>query len=136
MTKFDTIVVYSRKSYQKDNYIFVNQENFQISPISLDLTEQALKFLEQIQNASISGKSVVELLQYRDFSFWWILHPSLFPIIKLKTNFIKKFDEFLDQTKPSIVKIKNDYETFDIISQLCKNKNIKLEYSKKKIIQI
>jgi UDP-N-acetylglucosamine 2-epimerase len=135
MTKFDTIVVYSRKSYQKDNYIFVNQENFQISPISLDLTEQALKFLEQIQNASISGKSVVELLQYRDFSFWWILHPSLFPIIKLKTNFIKKFDEFLDQTKPSIVKIKNDYETFDIISQLCKNKNIKLEYSKKKLFR-
>jgi len=135
MTKSHPIVVYCRKSYQKENKIFVNQENFQISPISIDLTEQALAFLEQIQNSSISGKTILELLQYYDFSFWWVLHPSLFPIIKLKTNFIKKFDEFLDEVKPSVVKIIDDFQTFDIISQLCKKKNIKMVYSKKDLIR-
>ena len=34
-----------------------------------------------------------------------------------------------------MVKIVDDFQTFDIISQLCKTKNIKLVYSKKNLLR-
>ena len=135
MNNSTKIVIYCKKSYNKNNTIFVNEKNFQISPLSIESIEQSLEFLENMQNSSIMGKTILELFQYDDSSFWWFLHPSLFPIIKQAINFITKFDEFLDEIKPSVVKVTEDFQTFEIISQLCKIKKIPLEYSKKDLLQ-
>lgn len=135
MTNSNTKIVYCSKSFQKDNKIFVNKNNFQISPMETDSIEKSSDYLEKIQNSSINGKTILELLQYHDCSLWWFLHPTLFPAIKQTINFITKFDKFLDEVQPSVVKITEDFQTFEIISQLCKIKKIKLEYSRKELLR-
>lgn len=135
MNSSNVSIIYSKKSAQNNHQIFVNEKNFQIPLVSADSMVNSLEFLENIQNATINGNTILEALQYHENSLWWFLHPTLLPVLTKSINFITKFEKFLDEIKPSVVKISEDFQTFEIIAQLCKKKRIKLEYSRRELLQ-
>jgi hypothetical protein len=135
MNNSNPIIIYGTKSFQKNNKIFVNEKIFQLPIISVHSSKKTLEFLEEIQNSFLNNKSFLELFEYNDCSLWWFLHPTLFPEIKKNINFIIKFETFLNDVHPSIVKISDDFKMFSIIKQLCIKHNIKFEYSKKNFLK-
>lgn len=121
-------VIYGKKSIRKKDVIFVSDIDFQI-PFGIDSLGIPIDILNEIEKSTVMGKSIPDLFAYEDFSLWWFMHPTIYPKIKQFINFIMKFNEFLEKEKPTKIKIHDDFTTFDIIKQICKNKNIKFEFS-------
>lgn len=121
-------IIYGKKSIRKKNVIFVSEVDFQMS-FGFDSFQIPIDATNEIEKSSIMGKSIPDLFAYQDFSLWWFIHPTIYPKIKQSISFIIKFNEFLEKEKPTKIKIFNDFTFFDIIKQICKNKNIKFEFS-------
>ena len=79
----------------------------------------------------INKNSILEILQYGNTSLWWFLYPTLFPKIKTTILFLNNFNKFLDEKKPSLVIINNNFNYFEIISQICNIKKIPIKFSQK-----
>ena len=88
----------------------------------------AINELNRIQKSTINQQSFLSLLSYDDVSIWWMIYPSLMPVINKIVNFIHKFQILLDEEKPEKV-IVEDFTYFNLIQQICKSKKIKLDYS-------
>ena len=124
---FDEIVFGNRSKIEGDK-LFVNESDFDI-PHGADY-DIAIKELYEIQKYSVNGINFLELFQYDDFSMWWFIYQSLIPKYKQITNFIEKINELIKLHNPSKITIIDNYSNFSLIEQICKQKNIKLNYSK------
>ena len=112
--------------------LFVKESDFEI-PHGEDY-KVAIEELNIIQKSSVNGISFLELFQYDDFSLWWFVYQSLIPKYKQITNFIDKFYELIRKHEPLSVTINDNYSNFDFIQQICKQQNIKLNYSKTSLL--
>jgi len=123
--KIETII-YGTKSMSFENEIFVKEEDFEI-PHGEDY-KIAVKFLEQILE---NNPDFLENFRYENLSLWWFLYQSLIPKLKKTLNFIVKFSEMVDELKPNTVIIEDDFSKFNLIQQICIEKNVIFSYSKK-----
>lgn len=128
------ILVYGKKSGIHQNTVYVKEEDFQMAFDEESFTIPLIK-LNEIQKKCIGKKKLPELFEYEDFSLWWLMHPTIYPKIKKIINFILKFDEYIDEYKPTKIIIEEDFTMFDIIFQICKRKNIQIEYSKNQYLR-
>ena len=128
MKKTGPIVVFGTKSGRNNNLLYVKEEDFQILA-GEESFGVPLKQLMKIEKSTIHSKSFLEYFSYDNFSFWWFLHPTIYPKFKKVINFIERFKEFLDHENPSKIIISENFENYDIIKQICIQKNI--PYSKK-----
>jgi len=78
----------------------------------------------------VLGKKIPELLKYSDVSLWWYIYPSIFPAIKKTINFIEKFNDLIIDKNPNKIKLVGEFDKLSLIKQICKQKKIKLDYSK------
>ena len=125
--KFNEII-FGNVSKIKGNTLYVNEYDFEI-PHGTDYNI-AIKELYEIQKCSVNGINFLELFQYDNFSMWWFIYQSLIPKYKQITNFIEKFYELIKFHNPSKITIVDNYSNFSLIEQICKQKNIQLNYSK------
>jgi hypothetical protein len=125
--KFNEIIFGNMSKIEGDK-LFVNESDFEI-PHGTDY-DIAIKELYEIQKCSVNGINFLELFQYDDFSMWWFIYQSLIPKYKQITNFIENFFELIKFHNPSKITILDNYSNFSLIQQICKQKNIKLNYSK------
>ena len=122
-------MVYGKISKTENNIIYVNEEDFQIN-VGKESFGIPIDELSKIERQKIDGKSLPELLSYDDFSLWWFIEPSIYPEFKKLINFTSKFLEFLEEQKPTKIIIHDDFNKFDIIKQICVNKQIEFNFSK------
>ena len=120
------VVVFGTKSDQNDNFLYVKEEDFQILA-GAESFGIPLEHLMKIEKSVISSKTFLEHFSYDDFSFWWFLHPTVYPKFKKIINFIERFQKFLDDTNPSKVIISDNFSNYDLIEQICLKNNIVLE---------
>ena len=120
-------IIFGTSSSKTDEIIYVREEDFEI-PHGEDY-KIAIEELDKIQNMIFDGKPFLEHFIYNDTSLWWFIYQSLISHYKKATNFTKKFSEFLDETKPTIVEV-TDYKKLTIIKKICLQKNVKCVYSK------
>jgi hypothetical protein len=125
--KFNKII-FGNESKIEGNILYVNESDFEI-PHGTDYNI-AIKELYEIQKCSVNGIHFLELFQYDNFSMWWFIYQSLIPKYKQITNFINKFLELIKFHNPSQITIIDNYSNFSLIQQICKQKNVKLNYSK------
>ena len=107
--------------------MYVSEKDFLIPyGANYDLAIQELK---KIQNSKIGERSFLSLFSYDNVSIWWLIYPSLMPRINKIINFIHKFQILIEEKNPDKIKVEN-FAYFDLIRQICKSKNVKLQYSR------
>ena len=125
MNNTGPVVIFGTKSARNNNFLYVKEEDFQILAGAQSFGIP-LEHLKKIEKSKIHSKTILEHFSYDDFSFWWFLHPTIYPKFKKAINFIERFQEFLDNENPSKIIISKNFENFDIIKQICFQKNIPL----------
>ena len=131
MSKLELIIIYGNTSKTIENQIFVSEKDFLIHyGENYDL---AINELNRIQKSTVNNDSFLSLFLYDDVSLWWMIYPSLMPVINKIINFISKFQILLDEKKPDKIIVEN-FAYFDLIEQICKSKNIKLVYSRSSLL--
>ena len=127
MSKLPLTIVYGNDSRTSNDIMYVSEKDFLIPyGANYDLAIQELK---KIQNSKIDERSFLSLFSYDNVSIWWLIYPSLMPRINKIINFIHKFQILVEDKNPDKIKVEN-FAYFDLIRQICKSKNVKLQYSR------
>ncbi len=124
-------IVFGIKSKSTKNKIFVTEKDFFGFEMDPNYIIKSFQEKIKIEKQELHGKSFLELFDYKGISLWWFFSQETF-FIKFSNliNFIENFSNFIDQIKPDIVEIKNNFEFFNIIKKISEQKNFKLKYSK------
>lgn len=127
-------IVFGRKSQKTNSTIFVSEQDFQIPP-GEDSLRIPILHINKIQKNSIHSEKFLSLFMFQDFCMWWFIHPTIYPEIKKILHFIIKFRLLLEKEKPTKITITDDFTMFEIIKQICKEKNLKFDYSNKNFLK-
>jgi UDP-N-acetylglucosamine 2-epimerase len=124
-------IVFGIKSKSTKNKIFVTEKDFFGFEMDADYIIKSFQEKIKIEKQELRGKPFLELFDYKGISLWWFFSQETF-FIKFSNliNFIENFSNFIDQIKPDIVEIENNFEFFNIIKKISEQKNFKLKYSK------
>ncbi len=120
------IILTDRQKPNKENKdVIIDRENL-IKYTSGDAYNASLEFMKKLPDLVVSDKSVKVWFKYKNTSLWWFSHTRITPQIKRCFTFIDQFKNMLDGVKPETVEVRGLYEDFDLISQICKKKNVPL----------
>lgn len=133
--KKNLTIVFGKEKNFSDTILYVNEEFFTKKLMDENSHEETIIFLEKIQESTINKKTILESLEYKNTSLWWFLYPTLFPKIKNVILFLKNFTTFLDEKKPSLVIINDNFNYYKIIHQICNIKKIPIKFSKKNFMK-
>lgn len=125
-------IVYNFKKDSPENGAFDITESDLLVSTVFSTYESAISLLNKIENERVNGERVSHLFKHADFSFWWFIHPTIFPSIKEITSFIDEFESFVGEKKPDIIRVEANFDRLDLIEQICKKNKIKFEYAKMK----
>ena len=123
-------IVFGFTSKSTKNKIFVNKKDFFGSQLDPKYIIKPFEEKTKIEKQKLNKKSFLELFEYKGISLWWFFSQETF-FIKFANiiNFIENFSIFIDQIKPDIVEIEDDFEFFNIIKKISEQKNFELKYS-------
>ena len=127
-SNLEITVIFGRESRREANKIYAREEDFQM-PIGEESFGVPIRELNKIQRKLVHGTPLLQLFSYDEISLWWFIRSSTYPNFKKIVNFVAKFSEFLDQTKPAKMEVK-DFTYLNIIQQICKKRGIPLKISK------
>jgi hypothetical protein len=130
--RYNMKIVYGMKGKSDKNKIFVEETDLNI-PIGSESYLYPIDFLKNIQNKKINGIEVYKLFNFDNFSLWWFVYPTIFPSINRILNFIIQFEKILEKYPITNIELVGDIEKWEIIKQICHNKNIKISFSNKKL---
>jgi len=129
-------VIFGKKSFEKENIIFVNERDFQSPPFDYEASMTSINEIKKIQKKSIqNNKTVPELFLYEDIAIWWLMYTEVFKRLATIIEFIINFSTFVNKTQPSVVEIKDDFRWINIIKQICKKNKIRIKHSKSEYIK-
>ena len=133
MTANELVVIFGSESSKKDNIIYVNEKDFQSISLDYKAANTTIQEIQRIENSLLDNKPIVELFSYGNFSMWWFFYTQIFDQFHKTISFVLKFSEFLENTKPNLVEIRDNFEVYPIIKQLCETKKIKIKISSLKL---
>lgn len=125
-------LVYGGKLDSNENIVFLDESDLKI-PIGAESYSRPINFFKDLQDKKIEGKEIYKLFSNDDFSFWWFAYPTIFPSVNRTLNFITQFEKILEKHNPTILELAGEFEKWDLIKQICENKNIKFSYPKIKL---
>jgi hypothetical protein len=82
----------------------------------------------------ISNKTIMEWFAVDDISYWWFAAPILHPKYNEAVLFIKRLSSFLDEHSIHLIQLKGAFNKIDLVKQIAKQKNIKLDISNEYIL--
>ena len=77
----------------------------------------------------VSNKTIMEWFAVNDISYWWFAAPILHPKYNEAVLFIKRLSSFLDEHSIHLIQLKGAFDKIDLVKQIAKQKNIKLDIS-------
>lgn len=89
----------------------------------------------QIASAKIDEKTILDWFSLDKISYWWLFVTQLSGKYDEGTSFIDRFIGIIKHYNPKIIELHGLFDKIDIIQQICKNFNIKLNYSYLKYIE-
>lgn len=123
------VLIYGDNSHGNSEAIQITLEDLKIRD-EFESNEKTNKVLNSIENSSINNSPFLSYFQYDDFSMWWFLRPSIVMPLRSIINFIDRFQEVIEEKKPTKVRVVGDFSKLIIIKQICAKKNIAFTYSK------
>ena len=78
----------------------------------------------------IAGKTIMEWFAVDGISYWWFAAPILHPKYNDAVLFINRFSSFLEKNSIDLIKLRGAFNKIELIKQIAKQKNIKLEISR------
>jgi len=125
-------IFFGKFSKTEKNFLHVCRDDFKGPHLDYQDLSIPLNLKKKIEHTKIHNKNFLELFEYHGVSLWWFFHhyPFFGDYFLISFNFIMNFNEFLQKSNPTIVKIVDDFEMFDLIKQICMKNSIPLEYSK------
>ncbi len=133
MTANELVVIFGSESSKKDNTIYVNEKDFESISLDYKAANTTIQEIQRIENSLLDNKTIVELFSYGNFSMWWFFYTQIFDQFHKTISFVLKFSEFLENTKPNLVEIRDNFEVYPIIKQICDAKKIKIKISSLKL---
>lgn len=130
MIEKNKIVYYGKKSKHDNNIILVNEQNFIGQYYDTQNNLLTLNELRNLESKSVNNKSFPELFSFNKISLWWFLYPRLSQKFLQYIPFMNNFLNFIESEKPYKIKIVDDFNTFDLIKEICMQKNISLDFNK------
>jgi hypothetical protein len=111
------------------------------SVLDLDMLESFGNYEEHIDfnhfsDLIIDQKKISEWFSYDGISYWWLIHPTIYPKYNEICNFIDKFLIFLDHNHIEKIVLHGNFDKKHIIQQICFQKKIILETSNSKNFSI
>ena len=107
----------------------MNENDFLSPSYNYQNILDSINELKRIEKQSIDGNYLLDLLTYDGISMWWFFYPRLSQKFLKYIAFIINFSKFIDEFKPRIVYVVDELSYFNIIKQVCHQKNIKLKVS-------
>ncbi len=126
-------VIFGDKHRNEKCTIYVTEKDFQSISIDFKVASTTIQEIQRIENSLLDNKPIVELFSYGNFSMWWFFYTQIFDQFHKTISFVLKFSEFLENTKPNLVEIRDNFEVYPIIKQLCKTKKIEIKISSLKL---
>lgn len=122
-----TVIIVDKKSEK------IKAEN--IIEIDLSDLESYRNFRHGIEfvnfpSQMIEGKTILEWFAIENISYWWFAAPILHPKYNDAVLFINRFSSFLEKNSIDLIKLQGAFNKIDLVKQIAKQKNIKLEISK------
>ena len=133
MTANELVVIFGSEFSKKDNTIYVNEKDFESISLDYKAANTTIQEIQRIENSLLDNKPIVELFSYGNFSMWWFFYTQIFDQFHKTISFVLKFSEFLENTKPNLVEIRDNFEVYPIIKQICDAKKIKIKISSLKL---
>jgi len=78
----------------------------------------------------IADKTIMEWFAVDGISYWWFAAPILHPKYNDAVLFIDRFSSFLEENSIDLIKLRGVFNKIELIKQIAKQKNIKLEISR------
>lgn len=103
----------------------------------IDLTDLELygsvshstKEFSEIVCTKLGSKSLIEWFSNDNISFWWFVHPIIYPKFNDAVLFIDRFISCLEHNKPAKVLLRGNFDKFEIVKEICKLKEIDFSFS-------
>ena len=115
-------------SKEKSDFLTVSPKNFRIGRYNLEYLDYTINFKKKLELSDFEGISFLDHFSFNEISTWWLMHERFFYTIQPIINFIVFFENFLKEHEPTIIEIKDHFEYFKLIEQICKKHKILLEY--------
>lgn len=94
----------------------------------------AIDQFNEIPNKIVGGKTILEWLSINNTSFWWFIHPIIFPKYNEVILFSYRILSFIDEYNPTEIRLNGFYDKIKILKQICKLKNITLKVNSKNYV--
>ena len=119
--------IYDSKKEKKRDPLFIEID--QIDLESYANFHETGEFIP-IPDKIIGNKTIVDWFSINDISYWWLISAVIYPKFNEVVFFIDRFTSLLEETNPDKVIINGFFDKFEIITQLCKKQNVKIEFDK------
>ena len=117
-------------SKEKSDFLTISPNDFIAGIHNFEYLDHSINYKKSLEKSNFKDISFLEHFNFNDISVWWLIHERFFYAIQPIINFILLFELFLKKHQPQIIEIKDHFEYFKLIDQICKKNNIKLEYDK------
>jgi hypothetical protein len=117
-------------SNEKSNCLTISPNDFISGIHNFEYLNYSINYKKSLEKSTFKDIPFLEHFSFNDISTWWLIHEKFFYVIQPNINFILLFELFLKKHQPQIIEIKDHFEYFKLIDQICKKNNIKLEYNK------
>ncbi len=124
-----TLNLYNKKEIKIDNKKLLEVDLDDLE--SFGMSYHGKEFLK-IPEMKVDGKSITEWFTFEDFSMWWFASPTIHPKFKEGMLFIDRLTTVLEENHFNELKLEGCFDKFELIKQICKKKNIKLNISRQK----
>ena len=119
--------IYDSKKEKKRDPLFIEID--QIDLESYANFHETGEFIP-IPDKIIGNKTIVDWFSINDISYWWLISAVIYPKFNEVVFFIDRFTTLLEETNPDKVIINGFFDKFEIITQLCKKQNVRIEFDK------
>ncbi len=126
-------IIFGDKHRNDKRAMYVTEKDFQSISIDFKVASITIQEIQRIEKSLLDNKPIVELFSYGNFSMWWFFYTQIFDQFHKTISFVLKFSEFLENTKPNLVEIRDNFEVYPIIKQICNAKKIKIKISSLKL---
>ncbi len=117
-------------SNEKSNFLIISPSDFKVGIHNFKYLDYTINYKKNLEKSIFKGIPFLDHFSFNEISTWWLIHERFFYAIQPHINFILLFELFLKKYQPEIIEIKDHFEYFKLIKQICKKYNVKLEYNK------
>lgn len=126
------VALYDHKRNKVDNEQYKEIDLNDIE--SFSSVSHATPEFAKLASTRIGNKSIMEWFEVDGTSFWWFVHPTIYPKYNEAILFINRLSSFLEIDPTDRLELKGAFDKLSIVKELCNQKQISLKISQRKFL--